>query len=106
LSLRVSAGKEEKECGVVGQTLIFANVLEGKGQAGVSSLDDADLAKGAFADDSKKAEVIEVHCEGRSVRVCCRVGCQRGYSTLVGKDYRLSIGVAHGVWVVWVMLVM
>jgi len=35
-----------------GLTLIFANVLESKGQARVLSLYDADLAKRALADDT------------------------------------------------------
>lgn len=34
------------------RTFIFANVFEGKGQAGVLALDDADLSKGTSADDS------------------------------------------------------
>ena len=42
-------------------TLILSDVLEGKGQAGVLALDDADLAKGSLADDTQQAKVIEVH---------------------------------------------
>lgn len=42
------------------RTFIFADVLEGKGEAGVFALDDADLAKGAFSDDAQEAKVVEV----------------------------------------------
>ncbi len=42
-------------------TFIFAYVLERKCQASVLSLDDADLPKGSFANDSQQTEVIEVH---------------------------------------------
>lgn len=43
-------------------TLILPDVLEGKSQAGVLALDDANLAEGSLADDAQQAEVIEVHC--------------------------------------------
>lgn len=43
-------------------TFIFANVLEGKGQAGVLSLDDADLSKCTFAHHAQKSEMVEVDC--------------------------------------------
>jgi hypothetical protein len=43
-------------------TFIFAYVLESKGQAGVLSLYDADLAKGALADDAEQSKVVEAHC--------------------------------------------
>lgn len=35
------------------RTFIFADVLEGKGEASVFSLDDSDLAKSTSADDSQ-----------------------------------------------------
>lgn len=44
------------------RTFIFADVFEGKGQASVLALDDADLAEGAAAYHPQEAEVVEVHC--------------------------------------------
>jgi hypothetical protein len=44
-------------------TLILSDVLEGKGQAGILSLDDADLAEGALADYTQQPEVVEVDWE-------------------------------------------
>jgi hypothetical protein len=44
------------------RTLIFPDVLEREGQAGVLALDDAHLAKGTFADDSQQPEVVEIDC--------------------------------------------
>lgn len=41
--------------------LVFPDVLEGKGEAGVFPLDDADLSEGAAADDAQEAEVVEAH---------------------------------------------
>lgn len=55
--------------------LIFSNVLERKCEARVFSLDDSDLAKGAFADNPEEAEVIKVD--------------------FVGHTYGLAAGVAH-----------
>ena len=43
-------------------TLIFPYVFEGKGQASVLALDDANLPEGSFAHNPQKSEVIEVHC--------------------------------------------
>lgn len=43
------------------RTLIFADILQSKGQASVLPLDDADLPKGTFSDDPQQAEMIEVH---------------------------------------------
>ena len=43
------------------RTFILAYVLEGEGEPGVFSLDDADFAKGALADDAQQTEVVEVH---------------------------------------------
>lgn len=44
-------------------TFIFPYVFESKRQAGIFPLDDSHFTKGSSADDSKKAEMIEVHCE-------------------------------------------
>ena len=44
-----------------GLTLILPDVLEGKGQAGVLPLDDADLAEGSLADYTQQPEVVEIH---------------------------------------------
>ena len=55
-------GGKERGFGWGWRTLIFANVLEGKREARVLALDDADLAKGALADDAQQAEVVEVDC--------------------------------------------
>jgi len=55
LSLRTTAAVSVRVLLMLGKshlTLIFANVLESEGQAGVLSFYDADLAKGALADDS------------------------------------------------------
>lgn len=41
-------------------TLILPNILEGKRQARVFALDYADFAEGAFADDAKESEVVQV----------------------------------------------
>jgi hypothetical protein len=49
-------------------TLILPDVLESKGETGVFPLDDADLAKGALADDAQQAEVVEIDCS-KSVSV-------------------------------------
>lgn len=43
-------------------TFIFANVFQGEGQAGVLSLDDANLSKSTFAHDAQESEMIEVDC--------------------------------------------
>lgn len=48
------------------QTFILAYVLERECEAGVLALDDADLAKGALADDAQQAEVVEVHWDERA----------------------------------------
>lgn len=40
---------------------IFPYVFESKRQAGIFPLDDSHFTKGSSADDSKKAEMIEVH---------------------------------------------
>ncbi len=53
--------------GLEARTFIFANVFEGKGQACILSLDDADLAKGPFTDDTQETEVIEIDCRGFEV---------------------------------------
>jgi hypothetical protein len=45
-------------------TFIFSYVLERKCEARVLSLDNAHFSKGALADDSQEAEVVEVHCGG------------------------------------------
>ena len=58
------------------QTFIFPYVLEGECEAGVFSLDNADLAKGAFAHDSQQAKVVEVD--------------------LVGEDDGLAVALTHG----------
>jgi hypothetical protein len=42
------------------RTFILSYVFEGKGEARVFALDDADFAKGAFADYAQQAEVVEV----------------------------------------------
>lgn len=42
------------------RTFIFADVLECVGGPIVFALNDADFAKGALADDTQEAEVIEV----------------------------------------------
>lgn len=41
-------------------TLLLANIFEGKCQACVFPLDNANLSKGAFSDHAKEAEVVEV----------------------------------------------
>ena len=46
-------------------TFIFANVLQGEGQASVLSLDDANLSKCAFSHHSQESEMIEVDCYER-----------------------------------------
>lgn len=43
-------------------TFIFANVFQGEGQAGILSLDDANLSKGTFAHDAQESEMIEIDC--------------------------------------------
>lgn len=42
-------------------TLIFADVFESKGQASVLSLYNADLAKGALANDTEQSKVVEAY---------------------------------------------
>lgn len=43
-------------------TFIFANVFQGEGQAGIFSLDDADLPKRTFPHHSQESEMVEVDC--------------------------------------------
>jgi len=56
--------------------LIFADVLQSKGEAAVFPLNNANFAESAFADNAKKSEVIEIH--------------------LVGEENRFAIRIAHG----------
>ena len=46
-------------------TFIFAYVLEREGEARVFALDDAHLAKGALADHSQQAEVVQIDLVGK-----------------------------------------
>ena len=41
-------------------TFIFANVLQGKGQTGILSLDDANLSKCTFSHHAQESEMVEV----------------------------------------------
>ena len=61
-TVRRRQGRETREGGRAegGATFVLADVLEGKREAGVFALDDADLAKRALADDTEQAEVVEV----------------------------------------------
>ena len=75
------------------RTFVLADVLERVGAAIVFPLHDTDFAKGALAYDAEEAKMVEVHCGGEAVstRNCrLRVGL-----TLIGKDYRLALLVAH-----------
>lgn len=54
-------------------TLIFANVFQGERESRVLSLDDPNLAKGTAADDSKQAEVVEVHYQCAEAPLVSRV---------------------------------
>lgn len=60
LSDRTTANMSDLQVDWKSLTLIFSNILEGKGQASISSLHNPYFPKGAFADDSKEAEMIEV----------------------------------------------
>jgi len=42
-------------------TLIFANVLQGKGQASIFPLDNSDLSKSTLSDNPQEPKVIEIH---------------------------------------------
>lgn len=55
------------------RTFIFAYVLERVGGTVVFALDDADFAKGAFADDAEETEVVEVDLSSSTCQRClCR----------------------------------
>lgn len=82
------------------RTFIFADILECKGQAGIFALDNADLAKGAFAHDAQEAEVVEVNCgDGQSAFGHPKGRGGRGSAvpsrTLIGERDWLALPVAH-----------
>lgn len=76
------------------RTFILAQVFEGEGQAGVFALDDADLAKGALADDAEEFEVVELDC-GHARSAVEEGGAARSGLTLVGEDDGPALRVAH-----------
>lgn len=76
-------------------TLILADVLESKGQASVLSLYNADLAKGALADDTEQSKVVEAYC-WVSMSVLVRAAWRYRRLTFVSEDDGLAAGVAHG----------
>lgn len=73
-------------------TFIFADVLECKRQTRVFSFDDADLAKGALADDAEQAEMVEAYC-CPSMAVHTRQA--PSWPTFIGEDDGLAAGIAH-----------
>lgn len=75
-------------------TLIFADVLESKRQASVLSLYNADLAKGALADDTEQSKVVEAHCWVSMPALLCAAWRYRRL-TFVSEDDGLAAGVAH-----------
>lgn len=104
------------------RTFIFSYVLERKGKACILALDDAHFAKGALADDSQQAEMVQVHCVlGSAVLVHAsvlawqvQIQMQQGPAalhisshlvsslgelslrTLVGEHDGLAVALAHG----------
>jgi hypothetical protein len=58
---RVVTGCQSCPDGASKRTFIFSYVFERECEAGVLSLDNAHFSKGALADDSQQAEVVEVH---------------------------------------------
>lgn len=59
------------------RTLIFAYILQRERQTGILALDNADLAEGALAYDSKQTEVVEVDWPG-SARLAVGAGAASG----------------------------
>ena len=89
----LAAKRAKLGLGLCWLTLVFANILEGKRQAGVFALDDANLAKCAPADNPQKTKVVEADwksfCQQRErerqrerVCVCESGGSQRAASIL------------------------
>jgi hypothetical protein len=79
------------------RTFVLADILEGVGAAIVLPLHDADLTKGTLAYDAKETEVVKVYCSREAVSTSnSRLSCiWRTGRTLIGKDYRLALLVAH-----------
>jgi hypothetical protein len=67
----------EHDGGKASHTLIFANVFQGERKSRVFSLDDSNFAKGTTADDSKQAEVVEVHYQYAEAPFVSRVVAKR-----------------------------
>jgi hypothetical protein len=76
------------------RTFVLANILESICTAIVFPLYDANFAKGALAYDAEETEVIEVYCNKETVSTRSR-STIRFERTLLGKDYRLALLVAH-----------
>lgn len=93
-----------------GRTFVLSYVLERECEAGVLSLDDAHLAKGALSDDSQQAEVVQVDFDvlsaagsrgedlyGWGAWLANGANHDGGLArTLVGEDDGLAVTLAHG----------
>lgn len=55
-------------------TFIFANVFQGEGQAGVLSLNDANLSERTFPHYSQESEMVEVDCRESWCQHTCHPG--------------------------------
>jgi hypothetical protein len=69
-------------------TLIFPDILQSEGQAGVLPLDDPNLPKGAFPHDPQQSKMIEVHWRvlRRSVPIRCTERRSGGVWCAAGRE--------------------
>ena len=82
-------------CLWVQRTFVLADVLKGVGAAIVFPLHDADFAKGTFAYDPEETKVVEVYCSREAVSNAQTVDLSTDGRTLIGKNYRLALLIAH-----------